>query len=275
MRTTMKTLVAAVGLATAAAASAQVTFFANEGMRGPAFTADRQVWNFERWGFNDRASSAVVDSGNWQVCEDAGFNGRCVILQPGQYPELKSMGMDNRISSVRPVDAQVGYYDDRRYAVAAPPAPDYDRWRRHGDERLFEVPVRDVRAVVGPPEQRCWVERQQVVQNSGGGPNVPGAVIGGVLGGILGHQIGEGRGRDVATVGGAVAGAAIGGNVPGGGAPVVSTQDVQRCADVPSSSAVDYYDVTYAFNGIEHHVQMTAPPGRTILVNRDGEPRVQ
>jgi hypothetical protein len=24
---------------------------------------------------------------------------------------------------------------------------------------------------------------------------------------------------------------------------------------------------------VEHRVQMTAPPGRTILVNRDGEPR--
>jgi hypothetical protein len=32
--------------------------------------------------------------------------------------------------------------------------------------------------------------------------------------------------------------------------------------------------VTYEFQGVEHRVQMNAPPGPTILVNRDGEPRV-
>src|SRR5207244_1954967 len=80
------------------------------------------------------------------------------------------------------------------------------------------VPVASVRAVVGPPEQRCWVEREQV--QSGGGPNVPGAIVGGVIGGILGHQIGSGRGNDAATAGGAVAGAAIGANVNRGGGEV-------------------------------------------------------
>jgi uncharacterized protein YcfJ len=50
-------------------------------------------------------------------------------------------------------------------------------------------------------------------------------------------------------------------------------QDVQRCRDV-SSGRPEYWDVTYRFNGQEHTVQMSAPPGRTILVNRDGEPRV-
>ena len=73
-----------------------------------------------------------------------------------------------------------------------------------------------VRAVVGPPEQRCWVERQQVVEDRGNA-NVGGAIVGALIGGVLGHQIGGGRGRDVATAGGAVAGAAIGSNAGGGG----------------------------------------------------------
>ena len=82
--------------------------------------------------------------------------------------------------------------------------------------RLVElgVPTADVvavRAVMGPPEQRCWVERQQVAAPSA--PNVPGAIVGGVLGGVLGHRIGSGRGNDVATAIGAVGGAAIGANV--------------------------------------------------------------
>jgi len=129
--------------------------------------------------------------------------------------------------------------------------------------------VTSVRAVVGPPQQRCWVERQVV--DTGSGINVPGAVVGGVVGGILGHQIGSGRGQDLATGIGAAGGAVVGANVPTG---TVYTQDVQRCVNVSTAPPVDYWDVTYTFGGYEHHVQTTSPPGRTILVNAQGEPRV-
>jgi len=37
-----------------------------------------------------------------------------------------------------------------------------------------------------------------------------GAIAGGLLGGVLGHQVGAGRGKDVATVGGAAGGAYVG-----------------------------------------------------------------
>jgi uncharacterized protein YcfJ len=53
----------------------------------------------------------------------------------------------------------------------------------------------------------------------------------------------------------------------------VSTQDVQRCATTPSQRRPEFWDVTYDFRGQEHRVQMTAPPGATITVNRRGEPR--
>ena len=151
-------------------------------------------------------------------------------------------------------------------ATAVPAAYDY---RRRPNEPLYEAPVTAVRAVVGPPQQRCWVERQ-VVDTGTAGINVPGAVVGGVVGGILGHQIGSGRGRDWATGIGAATGAVVGANVP---APVY-TQDVQRCETVPSAAGLDYWDVTYNFGGYEHRVQTTSVPGRTILVNAQGEPRI-
>jgi hypothetical protein len=176
------------------------------------------------------------------------------------------MGFNNRISSVRPIEWQAQYPVATtpplaQYPVATtpPPAPAYD-YRRRPDEHLFEVPVRSVRAVVGPPEQRCWVERQQVVEPAQ--PNVPGAVVGAIIGGVLGHQVGGGRGQAVATAGGAVAGAAIGSNVgksPGG----VYSQDVQRCAAVPGSARPDYWDV-----------KLSAPPPPTIWVNGNGDPRM-
>ncbi len=149
--------------------------------------------------------------------------------------------------------------------------PDRRDYRRRNQERLFEVPVTSVRAVVGSG-QRCWIEREEVVQQPQ--RNVPGAIVGAVIGGILGHQVGNGSGRDIATVGGAVAGAAVGANVGRNGqGQQPQVQEVQRCTQAGNRQA-EYWDVTYTFRGVGHRVQMTSPPGRTILVNRDGEPRV-
>ena len=147
-------------------------------------------------------------------------------------------------------------------------------YRRRRDERLYQATGVSVRAVVGPPEQRCWIEREQVVQNRRDA-NVPGAIFGAVIGGILGHQIGGGAGKDLATVGGVVAGAAVGSNIgrDDRGREVVS-RSVQRCASVPSQTQPDYWDVTYAFRGQRYNLQMISPPGATVTVNRYGEPRV-
>ena len=139
-------------------------------------------------------------------------------------------------------------------------------------QRYYTVPVTSVRAVVDAPEQRCWVERQQVVEERSDAPNVPGAIAGAVIGGVLGHQVGGGRGKDFATVGGAVAGAAIGANVGRGGTQVYS-QDVQRCARVDRAARPAYWDVTYRFHGVLHRAQLASPPGPTITVNLNGEPR--
>ena len=95
MHMTVKTLLTAVVVGFAAQAAAQVTFYEREGFRGRAFTTDKQVWNFERYGFNDRASSAVINRGRWEVCEDARFSGRCVILRPGRYPSLAALGLND------------------------------------------------------------------------------------------------------------------------------------------------------------------------------------
>jgi uncharacterized protein YcfJ len=267
MRNITRSLIATAALLVAAQATAQVTFYEGEGFHGRSFTADREIRDLDPTGFNDRATSAVVDRGSWQVCENARFEGRCVILRPGSYDSLGPMGMNRKISSVRPV-REAAAYD--QYAPEPGHAPAYE-YRQRPNERLYEAQVTSVRAVVGPPEQRCWVERQQVVEDRSG-PNVPGAIVGGILGGVLGHQIGSGRGRDVATAAGAVGGAAVGANVGRGGTTAYD-RDVQRCETVPSQSQADYWDVTYNFRGIEHRAQLAAPPGATITVNAEGEPR--
>ncbi len=269
MKTMLQHAFAIGAIALATQASAQITLFEREGFQGRSYVAQRQINNFERAGFNDRASSMLVQNQRWEVCEDVRFAGRCVILRPGRYPSLAAMGLNDRVSSLRPVRGNARFDDDR---YAPQPAPYYDA-RRRSKERLYEADVTSVRAVVGPPEQRCWVEREQVSQEAPRA-NVPAAIAGAVIGGILGHQVGGGRGKDLATVGGAIAGGAIGTTVGRDGRPQHNqTQDVQRCTSVPSQAQPALWDVGYSFRGQEHRVQMTSPPGRSITVNRAGEPR--
>ena len=262
----MKLLIGASALMLGTSAMAQVTFYEGEGFRGRAFSTNRQLQDFSRSGFNDRASSVIVDRGRWEVCEDSRFRGRCVVLRQGSYDSLSRMGIDNRLTSVRPVNNRRRYQNESPEPLAT---PNYE-YRRRPDERVYDAEVSSVRAVMGQSEQRCWVEREQV-DNGRGGPSVAGGVIGGIIGGVLGHQIGRGAGNDVATIGGAVAGAAIGANA-GRDRNSGYDRDVRRCETVQDGTPA-YWEVNYEFRNVEHRIQMSAPPGRTIRVNRDGEPR--
>lgn len=252
--------IAALALVVAQGAAAQVTFYSREGFVGRSYSVGGADPDLGYSGFGDRASSAIVERGRWELCEHPGFTGRCVVLGAGQYPSLAAMGLDNRVSSTRPVRGR----PSTAYVPPPPPAPAYAYYPRHG-ERIYQASVTGVRVVVGPPEQRCWVERQVVR-----GPNVPGAILGGIIGGVLGHQIGSGSGRDVATAVGAIGGAAVGANVR----PGTYAQDVQRCEVVPGSAQPAYWDVTYVFRGREYRAQLGFEPGPTIPVNHRGEPRV-
>jgi len=245
----------------------QITFFEQEGFAGRSFKTQERVINFARQGFNDRASSAIVLNHRREVCEKAGFTGRCVVLRPGRYPSLAAMGLNDRISSVKEVllDARI---EDERYAP--PPPPIYDS-RRRNNERLYEANVTAVRAVVGTPDQRCWVEREQIAPERTAA-NIPAAIAGAVIGGVLGHQVGGGHGKDLATAAGAVAGGLLGANI-GRGDTSAQTRDVQRCTNASSAGRPDYWDVSYTFRDKEHRVQMANPPGQTITVNERGEPR--
>jgi uncharacterized protein YcfJ len=250
-------------------ARGEVTFFANDGFQGRSHTSQGPVNNLQRFGFDDRASSVVVRTDNWQICADANHKGRCMVLRPGQYPSLQAMGMEDRISSARAVKRN-SRFEQHPYAPAPLVTQDY---RRRNQERLYEAPVTAVRAVLATSGQRCWVERENVVEQSPDN-RVGGAVLGAVIGGILGHQVGGGSGKAIATAGGVVAGAVVGSNLARNRDGTVSgTRDVQRCAATPGGAQPEYWDVTYRFRDKDHTVQLMRPPGATVTVNREGEPR--
>ncbi|WP_457442780.1 beta/gamma crystallin-related protein [Roseateles sp. P5_E4] len=265
----------ALGLLLALSAStpalAQITFYEQANFQGRSMTSNGSVSNFRSNNFNDRASSVVVRSQRWEVCVDQRYSGRCRVLRPGQYPSLEAMGLDEQISSVRAV--QRNARDDELSYAPYPSVPaDY---RRRDRERLYQATVSDVRAIYGESGQRrCWTEREQVSDDRRSDVNVPGTVIGAVIGGILGHQVGGGTGRVLATAGGAVAGGVVGNNIGrnNSGESVV-TRDVQRCDDRPAAQNPAYWDVTYNFRGQQHHMQVATPPGATVTVNANGEPR--
>ncbi|MEO8465349.1 MAG: beta/gamma crystallin family protein [Gammaproteobacteria bacterium] len=260
--------VGALFLAAQAVQAAQITLYAGEGFRGRAFTTKRSVGDFRDDGFNDRASSVVVDNGNWVVCDDVGYRGRCVMLRPGAYDSLRRLGINDRISSVQRADQGQGRRRDMDRPEPVGRA-DYE-YRRRPNEPVDEARVTSVRAVVRDRDRHCWVEREQVEER--GPANVGGAVAGAIIGGIIGHQIGGGRGKDLATAGGVAAGAAIGANAGRDRGADAYDRDVRHC-ESRADGAPEYWDVTYDYRGVEHYVKMTAPPGRTILVNRNGEPR--
>ncbi len=282
MNSILRNALMLAGVAFATQAAAEVTFYERENFKGRSFNTEQQVANFKHAGFNDRASSVVVDRDWWQVCEDAQFGGRCVLLRPGRYSSLGDMGLNNSVSSVRLMshipreneklsgNPGVGNPNNNPY-LSRPVAP-HDFHRRY-NERTYEANVTSVRAVVGPPEQRCWVEREQVVQDNRRS-NAPGAIVGALIGGVLGHQVGGGSGKDLATAGGAIAGALMGANINRDrNGQEVSTQDVEHCVNTHRYAKPEYWDVSYSFRGQEHRLQMTANPGSTVTVNERGEPR--
>lgn len=92
---------AAVLTASATATAAEISLFSQENFGGQRVVANDVIQNLANSGFNDRASSAIVRDGSWQLCDDAYFRGRCVTLRPGEYPSLRAIGLDNSVSSAR------------------------------------------------------------------------------------------------------------------------------------------------------------------------------
>jgi Beta/Gamma crystallin. len=146
MNVTLKALLVAAGLVFAGQAAADIRLYQDDGFAGREWTADHPIDDFANSGFNDKASSAEVRGGPWQVCTDANFQGRCVVLRPGNYPSLGALGLNDRISSVRPVDRYGRgeareYYGERERYSDRPYEGERDRYsERHYDDGYYERP---------------------------------------------------------------------------------------------------------------------------------------
>ena len=114
----MKQLFIAALLAAAGAAHAgDITLYTREQFGGPALLLHESAPDLGKQGFNDLTSSVVVHSGTWEVCADKHYKGKCLILQKGEYAQLKDF--NDMMSSVREIDP--------RAAVKAAPGADAQR----------------------------------------------------------------------------------------------------------------------------------------------------
>jgi hypothetical protein len=83
--------------------AADLMLYEHDNFAGRSFPVVRDLINLSPVGFNDVASSLVIRRGRWQLCSDAGFRGKCVVLSAGRYPSLGAMGLNDQLSSVRRV----------------------------------------------------------------------------------------------------------------------------------------------------------------------------
>jgi len=111
----MKPLLAALALLASInhAAAGEISLFTDADYRGRPLTLREPVLNLEKVGFNDRASSAIVRSGTWEICEHKDFGGRCIVLGPGEYRMFD--GFNDQASSVRELERGRGRDRDPRH----------------------------------------------------------------------------------------------------------------------------------------------------------------
>lgn len=80
---------------------ADVVLFEHDDFAGRRFEVRADVPDLAPHNFNDLVSSIIVYAGQWQVCVDALYSGRCVVYGPGEYRSV--YGLNDQISSVRRV----------------------------------------------------------------------------------------------------------------------------------------------------------------------------
>ena len=98
-------------------------------------------------------------------------------------------------------------------------------------------------------------------------------VLGAVAGGVIGHQFGGGRGKDIATVAGALGGGYAGNQIQGSmqeNDTYTTTQ--QRCKTVyDKSEKMLGYDVTYKIGDQQGKIRMDKDPGSQIPLDNNGQ----
>lgn len=82
-------------------ADAAVMLYDDGDFSGKSLAVNGPIPSLGKLGMGDRISSVDVRRGRWQLCEDSGYTGTCIVLEPGR--QRLTGGMHDEASSIRPV----------------------------------------------------------------------------------------------------------------------------------------------------------------------------
>jgi hypothetical protein len=77
-----------------------VLYAANE-YAGASQPLDESQTDLHADALQGKATSTVIASGTWELCQDTFYRGQCVTLGPGKYPSLAELGLTHGVGSVR------------------------------------------------------------------------------------------------------------------------------------------------------------------------------
>jgi len=79
----------------------QVVLYSARDYQGTAHGLDKSQPDVRADAQQGAATSAVIASGQWELCDSTYFRGQCVTLGPGKYPSLDSVGLTHGATSAR------------------------------------------------------------------------------------------------------------------------------------------------------------------------------
>ena len=92
---------AGAAVAAAGRGATDIVLFAVIDYRGASHRVASPQLDLNEQPLKGEASSAVIASGEWELCGEPQFKGPCVRLGPGKYSSLKNYGLTRGVSSVR------------------------------------------------------------------------------------------------------------------------------------------------------------------------------
>lgn len=79
---------------------AMITLYKHTSNGGKSRSFDGDVPDLNNYAFGNMASSAVVQSGVWQICDRPNYRGFCIVLDRSQ-PNFNRLGFNDRAESIR------------------------------------------------------------------------------------------------------------------------------------------------------------------------------
>jgi hypothetical protein len=86
--------------------ASQVTLFADTNFQGTSLVITEAVADLSQLGFNDKASSAIVEGETWTFYLDVNYQGMRADLSPGRYEDLGLKALNDSLSSLRSTGSQ-------------------------------------------------------------------------------------------------------------------------------------------------------------------------